>query len=39
MDIENVIKLLEEVGQEEIIAKLKSVSAKEQNDFVNQISE
>ena len=39
MDLEKVIKLLKEVGQEEIIAKLKSVSAKEQNDFVNQISE
>ena len=38
MDLKNVIKLLEEVGQEDIVSKLKKVSTKEQNEFVNQIN-
>ena len=39
MDLKRVIELLEEVGQEEIISKLKKVSIEEQNEFVKQINE
>ena len=39
MDLIRVIELLEEVGQEEIISKLKKVSIEEQNEFVKQINE
>ena len=39
MELEEIIKLLEEVGQEDIVSKLKKVSKDEQNEFVNQINE
>ena len=39
MDLKSVIELLEEVGQEEIVLKLKEVSKEEQNEFVKQINE
>ena len=39
MDLENVINLLEEVGQEEIVSKLKKISEKEQKEFVSQIND
>ena len=39
MELEDIIKLLEEVGQEDIVSKLKKVSKDEQNEFVNQINE
>ena len=39
MDLQNVINLLEEVGQEEIVSKLKKVSEKEQKEFVSQIND
>ena len=39
MDLKRVVELLEEVGQEEIISKLKKVSIEEQNEFVKQINE
>ena len=39
MELENIIKLLEEVGQEDIVSKLKKATKEEQNDFVNQINE
>ena len=38
MDLKRVIELLEEVGQEEIVSKLKNVSVDEQNEFVDQIN-
>ena len=38
MDLKRVVELLEEVGQEEIVTKLKNVSTEEQNEFVNQIN-
>ena len=38
MDLERVIELLEEVGQKEIVSKLKKVSIKEQIEFLNQIN-
>jgi UDP-sugar pyrophosphorylase len=38
MDLKRVIELLEEVGQEEIVSKLKNVSTEEQNEFVNQVN-
>ena len=37
MDLKRVIELLEEVGQEEIVSKLKNVSKEEQKEFVDQI--
>ena len=39
MDLKNVIDLLEEVGQSEIVKKLKEVSKDEQEAFINQINE
>ena len=39
MDLKNVIELLEEVGQQEIVKKLKEVSLEEQIAFVKQINE
>ena len=39
MDLKSVIELLEEVGQEEIVSKLKEVSKEEQNEFVKQIND
>lgn len=39
MDLKNVIDLLEEVGQSEIVKKLKEVSKEEQEAFVNQIND
>jgi len=39
MELEDIIKLLEEVGQEDIVAKLKKVSKDEQKEFINQINE
>ncbi len=39
MDLEHIVELLKEVGQEEILSKLKKVSIQEQNEFVNQINE
>ena len=39
MDLKNVIDLLEEVGQSEIIKKLKEVDKYEQEAFINQINE
>ena len=39
MEFKEVISLLEEVGQNEIISKLKEVSKEEQKEFVNQINE
>ena len=39
MELKDVINLLEEVGQNEIISKLKEVSKEEQKEFVNQINE
>ena len=39
MDLKNVIDLLEEVGQSEIVQKLKEVSKEEQEAFVNQIND
>ena len=39
MELESIINLLKEVGQEDIVSKLKKVSKEEQNEFVNQINE
>ena len=39
MELNDIIKLLEEVGQEDIVSKLKTVSKDEQNEFVKQINE
>ena len=39
MELQDIIKLLEEVGQDEIVSKLKEVSEEEQREFVNQINE
>jgi UDP-sugar pyrophosphorylase len=39
MELEDIIKLLEEVGQEDIVSKLKTVTKDEQNEFVKQINE
>jgi UDP-sugar pyrophosphorylase len=39
MELKDVISLLEEVGQNEIISKLKEVSKEEQKEFVNQVNE
>ena len=39
MELEDVINLLEEVGQNEIVSKLKKVSKVEQKDFVDQVNE
>ena len=39
MDLKNVIDLLEDVGQSEIIKKLKEVDKYEQEAFINQINE
>ena len=39
MNLKNVIDLLKEVGQFQIIQKLKEVSKEEQEVFVNQINE
>ena len=39
MDLKRIIDLLEEVGQEEIVSKLKQVSPEEQNEFVKQINQ
>ena len=39
MDLEDVINLLEEVGQNEIVSKLKEVSKDEQKEFVNQVND
>ena len=38
MDSQSVIKLLEELGQEAIVSKLRTVSPQEQQDFVAQIN-
>ena len=38
MDSESVLRLLEELGQEEIISKFRRVSLQEQNEFVSQIN-
>ena len=39
MELQDVINLLEEVGQEEIVSKLKKVTKDEQIKFVNQVNE
>ena len=39
MNLNQVIELLEEIGQEQIVSKLKDVSKEEQNGFVNQINQ
>ena len=39
MELEDVIHLLEEVGQNEIVAKLKKVSKDEKKEFVKQVNE
>ena len=39
MELQDIIKLLEEVGQDEIVSKLKEVSEEEQREFVNQVNE
>ena len=39
MELIDVINLLEEVGQNEIVSKLKEVSKEEQKDFVDQVNE
>ena len=39
MELEDIMKLLEEVGQDDIVSKLKKVSKDEQNEFINQINE
>ena len=39
MDLKRVIELLEEVNQEEIVAKLKNASEQEQREFVRQVNE
>ena len=39
MDLKNVIELLEEVGQQEIVQKLKEVKLEEQKAFVEEINE
>jgi hypothetical protein len=38
MDLEKMLKILEELGQKEIIEKFKSVSPQEKEDFVEQIN-
>ena len=39
MELQDIINLLEELGQEEIVSKLKKVSKDEQIAFVNQVNE
>ena len=39
MELEDIINLFEEVGQNEIVSKLKKVSKEEQKEFVNQVNE
>ena len=39
MDLKNIIDLLEEVGQGQIVTKLKEVDKDEQKAFINQINE
>ena len=39
MELIDVINLLEEVGQNEIVSKLKEVSKEEQKEFVDQVNE
>ena len=39
MELQDIINLLEEVGQDEIVEKLKNVSKDEQREFVNQVNE
>ena len=39
MELEDIINLFEEVGQNEIVSKLKEVSKEEQKEFVNQVNE
>ena len=39
MELQDIINLFEELGQEEIVAKLKEVSEEEQREFVNQVNE
>ena len=39
MELQDIINLFEELGQEEIVAKLKEVSEDEQREFVNQVNE
>ena len=39
MELQDVINLLEDVGQEEIVSKLKKVTKDEQIKFVNQVNE
>ena len=39
MDLEHVITLLKENGQEEIVSKLKKVSIQAKTEFINQINE
>ena len=39
MELQDILNLLEEVGQEEIVSKLKKVSKDEQTEFVNQVNE
>jgi hypothetical protein len=38
MESDQVLKLLEELGQDEIISKFKTVSPQEQKDFITQIN-
>ena len=38
MDSKTVLKLLKELGQEEILSKYEQVSPQEQNDFISQIN-
>ena len=39
MELQDIINLFEELGQEEIVSKLKEVSEEEQREFVNQVNE
>ena len=39
MDLKDIIYLLEEVGQSEIVKKLKEVDTYEQEAFINQIND
>ena len=39
MELKDVVNLLEEVGQNETVSKLKEVSKEEQKEFVNQVNE
>lgn len=38
MDSKTVLRLLKELGQEEILSKYEQVSPQEQNDFISQIN-